>query len=143
MGDASRDVDLSEELIDLSAGQWSLRASMAVNAPVAALIGISSHHDRREGNLVITDLFWTGKTVWVGASSIAVGGDVHEDAHHGCDGWGEYRLCFVDVADGTGSGARPRGSGDAGRACVSGNASDARDACVSGGTGGSRHTGMG
>jgi hypothetical protein len=56
MGDASRDVDLSEELIDLSAGQSSLRASMVVNAPVAALIGISSHHDRREGNLVITDL---------------------------------------------------------------------------------------
>jgi hypothetical protein len=111
-----------------------------------------------------------GKTVWVGASSISLGGDVHEDAHKGCDGWGKYRLCFVDVADGTGSGARPRGSGDAGRACFSGNASDARDACVSsgicgsgdagracfsgnasdardacvsGGTGGSRCTGMG
>jgi len=40
MGDASRDVGLSEELIDLGAGHWSLRASMAVNAPVPALIGI-------------------------------------------------------------------------------------------------------
>src|ERR1700674_3978538 len=108
-------------------------------------MGIPSAHDRGKGNLVVTDLSWIGKTIDGGTSSIAVGGDVHEDAHRVIDGWGEYRLCFVGVADGTGSGTRPRGSRTAGPG-GSGDASDsrdARDACGSSRTGGSRCAGLG